>query len=68
MAKTAVRGAFAPMKHPGAVPDYTTAFLVSAGVLTFMALCTIWAIWGLIVAGLVSWGADRVMVFKTSGE
>lgn len=41
--------------------DYTDAFLVSAGVLVFMALFAIWAFWGLIVAGLVSWVADRLM-------
>ena len=55
------------MQHPGAVQDYTTAFLVSAGVLTFMALFAIWAIWGLIVAGLVSWGADRLMAVNIRG-
>jgi hypothetical protein len=43
------------------VDDYTDAFLVSAGVLVFMALFAIWAFWGLIVAGLVSWGADRLI-------
>lgn len=47
-----------PMRQ---VDDYTNAFLVSAGVLVFMVLFAIWAIWGLIVAGLVSWGADRLM-------
>lgn len=43
------------------VENYTTAFLFSAWVLVFMALCAIWAIWGLIMAGLISWGADRLM-------
>ncbi len=43
------------------VENYTNAFLVSAGVLVFMILFAIWAIWGLLVAGLVSWGADRLM-------
>lgn len=44
------------------VEDYTNAFLVSAFVLTFMALCTIWAFWGLLVAGLVGWTADRLIM------
>ncbi len=43
------------------VEDFTTPFLWSAFVVVFMALCVIWALWGLIVAGLVSWGADRLM-------
>ncbi|MCG6882663.1 MAG: hypothetical protein LJE62_02780 [Silicimonas sp.] len=43
------------------VENYTNAFLVSAGVVVFMVLFVIWAIWGLIVAGLVSWGADRLI-------
>jgi len=45
----------------GMVEDYTNAFLVSFGVLTFLALFTIWAIWGLLIAGLVSWVADRLI-------
>lgn len=43
------------------VDDYTNAFLVSAGVLLFMVLFAIWALWGLLVAGLVSWAADRLI-------
>ena len=43
------------------VENYTTAFLWSAFVVVFMVLFAIWAIWGLIVAGLVSWVADRLM-------
>lgn len=43
------------------VEDYTDAFLVSAGVLIFMVLFGIWAIWGLVMVGLVSWGADRLI-------
>ena len=43
------------------VEDFTNAFLVSAFVLVFMALVAIWAIWGLIIAGLVSWIADRLI-------
>ena len=49
------------MQHPGRVQDYTTAFLVSAGVVTFMVLFAIWAVWGLMIAGLISWVADRLM-------
>ncbi len=50
------------------VEDYTNAFLVSFGILVFMALTAIWAIWGLVVAGLVSWLADRLMTvdFRSS--
>jgi hypothetical protein len=44
------------------VEDYTNAFLVSAFVLTFMTLLAIWAVWGLIIAGLVSWTADRLIM------
>ncbi len=43
------------------VEDYTNAFLVSAFVLTFMVLFAVWAFWGLLVAGLVSWTADRLI-------
>lgn len=52
------------------VENYTNAFLVSAFVLTFMALAVIWAIWGLIMAGLVSWTADRLMTldFRNGGH
>lgn len=43
------------------VENYTTPFFVSAFVVVFIALFTIWAIWGLLIAGLVSWVADRLM-------
>ena len=49
------------MRHPGVVEDYTNAFLVSAGVLLFLGLAVIWAVWGFIVAGLTSLGADRLI-------
>ena len=51
------------------VENYTNAFLVSAFVLVFMVLLTIWAIWGLMVAGLVSWVADRLITvdFRKEG-
>ncbi len=47
--------------HPTPVEDYTNAFLASFGVIVFMVLFAIWAIWGLIVAGVISWVADRLM-------
>lgn len=43
------------------VENYTNAFLVSGFVVVFMTLCAIWAVWGLLMAGLVSWVADRIM-------
>lgn len=43
------------------VENYTNAFLVAAFVVIFMVLFAIWAIWGLIIAGLVSWTADRLI-------
>lgn len=42
-------------------PDFTLAFLWSFGVLLFIALFAIWALWGLVVAGLVGWLADRLI-------
>lgn len=50
------------------VEDYTNAFLFSAGVLLFMVLFAIWAIWGLVIAGLVSWGADRLITVDFGGR
>ncbi|MGI9393095.1 MAG: hypothetical protein ACR2OY_00475 [Boseongicola sp.] len=47
--------------HPTPVENYTNAFLASFGVIVFMVLFAIWAIWGLIVAGVVSWVADRLL-------
>lgn len=47
--------------HPTPVEDYTNAFLATFGVIVFMVLFAIWAIWGLIVAGVISWVADRLM-------
>ena len=43
------------------VEDYTNAFLVSFGILIFMALTTIWVFWGLMIAGLIGWIADRLI-------
>lgn len=42
-------------------PDYTTAFLVSAFWLCFIALFAIWAVWGLLVAMGVGWVAERAI-------
>ncbi|CAN0606289.1 unnamed protein product [Ectocarpus sp. 12 AP-2014] len=50
------------------VEDYTDAFLVAAGVLVFMVLFGIWAIWGLVMAGLFSWGADRLITIDFRGR
>jgi hypothetical protein len=50
------------------VEDYTNAFLVSAFVLTFMGLFAIWAFWGLLIAGLVGWTADRLMTVDFRGN
>lgn len=43
------------------VENYTNAFLVSALVLVFLALFTIWALWGMLTAVGVSWVAGRLM-------
>ena len=36
-----------PLPGAGAMEDYTGPFLVTAGVLCFLMLVAIWAIWGL---------------------
>ena len=43
------------------VENYTNAFLVSFGVLVFMALFGIWIVWGLLGAGLTAAIADRLI-------
>lgn len=43
------------------VENYTNAFLVSAFVLVFLVLFTIWALWGMLTAMGVSWVAGRLM-------
>lgn len=48
-------------EHPGIAPNYTNAFLVSFGVLTFMALGIIWAIWGFLASLLTGYGAERAI-------
>mgnify|MGYP001827544282 FL=1 len=47
--------------YPDAVQNYTNAFLASFGVIVFMILFAIWAVWGLLIAGLLSALADRLM-------
>lgn len=54
--------------HPSAVTNYTDAFLVSFGVIIFMVLFAIWAFWGLLIAGLISWAADRLMTIDFRGN
>lgn len=51
------------------VENYTNAFLVSAFFLVFSVLLAIWVVWGLIVAGLISWVADRLITvdFRKNG-
>ena len=46
------------------VENYKNAFLVSLGVWVFIALFSIWAIFGLIGAFLVSAFANRVMTVE----
>ena len=52
------------------VEDYTNAFLVSAFVLVFMGLFAIWVFWGLLMAGLIGWTADRLIMvdFRNDGN
>ncbi len=47
--------------YPDPAPNFTNAFLTAFGVILFMILFTIWAIWGLIIAGLISALADRLI-------
>lgn len=48
----------------GRAPNYTNAFLVSFGVLIFMALIALWAMLGYPLALLSGWSADRLMVWR----
>ena len=51
-----------PEQHiPRRVEDYTTPFLVSLGVLFFMALFAIWASFGYLTAILIGWGVDSLL-------
>lgn len=48
----------------GPAPDYTRAFLVSAGVLCMMILIVIWAAWGFIAAVTTGFATDRAIVLR----
>ena len=50
-----------PPPPPGEVEDFTAAFLVSFGVLVFMALFAVWAAWGLPAAILAALAGDRLI-------
>ncbi|MEM9709119.1 MAG: hypothetical protein AAF871_10030 [Pseudomonadota bacterium] len=50
------------------VENYTNAFLVTFGVLVFMALFGIWVIWGLIGAALTGAIADRLITKDFRGK
>ena len=54
--------------YPTEAPNYTGAFLVSFGVIIFMALFTIWVVFGLILTMVVSWLADRLMTVDLRGR
>ncbi|WP_177190523.1 hypothetical protein [Tranquillimonas rosea] len=43
------------------MPDFTGAFLVSFGVLLFVLLFAIWAVWGLLAALGVGWAGERLI-------
>ena len=47
--------------HGQPVEDFTVPFLVVSGVLCWIALVFIWAIWGLVGAFLSAFAADRVI-------
>lgn len=51
-------------EHPGEAPNYTNAFLVSAGVLCMMILMAIWAIWGFIAAVFSGYATDRAILSR----
>ncbi len=55
-------------QYPTEVENYTNAFLVSFGVIIFMVLFAIWAVLGLIFAGLFSAIADRLMTIDFKGR
>ena len=51
----------APLPGAGYVEDYTTPFLVVAGVLCFLFLFALWAAWGLGAPLVFGFLADRLM-------
>lgn len=48
-------------EHPGEVEDFTGPFLVTFGVIVFMALVTIHIILGFIWALMCAYGADKAL-------
>ncbi len=50
-----------PLPGAGYLENYTTAFLVSAGALLFVILFAIWALWGLPVALVAAFFANRAI-------
>ena len=42
----------------GRAPDFTTAFLITAGVIVFCILALLWALYGMIPALAVAWLID----------
>lgn len=54
-----------PKRHPHrAVEDFTVPFLVSAGVLSFMALFVVWAIFGYLAALFSGWVVNQIIGLK----
>ncbi|MDJ0630945.1 MAG: hypothetical protein QNJ44_21990 [Rhodobacter sp.] len=51
-----------PLPGAGYLEDYTDAFLVVAGVLCFVGLFALWAVFGLPFVVIVSVLADRLIV------
>ncbi len=56
-----------PRPRHETVEDYTVPFLVSAAVLCFIALVAVWAVFGMFVAVLFSFGLDRLIAFRPAG-
>lgn len=52
----------APLPGSGYLEDYTAPFLVTAGVLCFMALITLWALFGLPFVLFAALAVDRVFL------
>ena len=50
-------------RHSEPVENYTNAFLVSFGVLVFVLLWIVWALWGLVAMLSGSFSLDRVISF-----
>ena len=50
-----------PPGHGQPVEDYTIPFLVVSGVLLWIGLVVVWAIWGMIGAVLGAFALDRII-------